>query len=203
MPILVGTDGVMKMSKSLDNYVSVEEQPNNMYGKLMSLPDELIVSYFEYLTDAPDEELAEMTRDLNEQSINPMNLKKRLALDVTSQFHSLEIAEGAQANFEQVVQSRNLPEDIPEFTLPQTESPRSESSGDRDIEPRPAVSVLVAAGLAPSNTEAKRLLSQGAVEVVRVSGDTERWDPGQPLRALRTGDVIKVGKRRYARVVEG
>ena len=203
MPILVGTDGVMKMSKSLDNYISVEEQPNDMYGKLMSLPDELIVSYFEYLTDAPDEELAEMTRDLNDQSINPMNLKKRLALELTGQFHSREIAEGAQANFEQVVQSRNLPENIPEFTLPQPESPRPESSGDSDIEPRPAVSVLVAAGLAPSNAEAKRLLSQGAVEVVRVSGDTERWDPGQPLRALRTGDVIKVGKRRYARVVEG
>jgi len=202
MPILVGTDGVMKMSKSLDNYISVEEQPNDMYGKLMSLPDELIVSYFEYLTDTPDEELAEMTRNLNDQSINPMNLKKRLALDVTGQFHSPEIAEGAQANFEQVVQSRNLPEDIPEFTLPQPESHQPEIPGDPDIEPRPAVSVLVAAGLAPSNTEAKRLLSQGAVEIVRVSGDTERWEPGQPLKALRTGDVIKVGKRRYVRVVE-
>ena len=203
MPILVGTDGVMKMSKSLDNYISVEEPPNDMYGKLMSLPDELIVSYFEYLTDIPDKELAEMTHDLEAQSINPMNLKKRLALEVTSQFHSREIAEGAQANFEQVVQSRNLPEDIPEFTLPQPESPQQETPGDGDIEPRPAVSVLVAAGLAPSNAEAKRLLSQGAVEVVRVSGDTERWDPGQPLSALRTGDVIKVGKRRYASVVEG
>ena len=203
MPMLVGTDGVMKMSKSLDNYVSVEEPPNDMYGKLMSLPDELIVSYFEYLTDIPDKELAEMTRDLEAQSINPMNLKKRLALEVTSQFHSREIAEGAQANFEQVVQSRNLPEDIPEFTLPELESPQQETPADGDIEPRPAVSVLVAAGLAPSNAEAKRLLNQGAVEVVRVSGDAERWEPGQPLKALRPGDVIKVGKRRYVRVVEG
>ncbi len=203
MPMLVGTDGVMKMSKSLDNYVSVEEPPNDMYGKLMSLPDELIVSYFEYLTDIPDKELAEMTHDLEAQSINPMNLKKRLALEVTSQFHSREIAEGAQANFEQVVQSRNLPEDIPEFTLPKLESPQLETPGDGDIEPRPAVSVLVAAGLAPSNAEAKRLLNQGAVEVVRVSGDAERWEPGQPLKALRPGDVIKVGKRRYVRVVEG
>ena len=119
MPILVGTDGVMKMSKSLDNYVSVEEQPNDMYGKLMSLPDELIVSYFELLTDVPNEELVEMTRELEAKSINPMILKKRLALEMTGQFHSREIAQAAQDNFESVVQGRNLPDHIPEFTLPQ------------------------------------------------------------------------------------
>ena len=198
MPILVGTDGVMKMSKSLDNYVSVEEQPNDMYGKLMSLPDELIVSYFELLTDVTNEELAEMARDLEAKSINPMILKKRLALEMTGQFHSREIAQAAQDNFESVVQGRNLPDDIPEFTLPLPENP-----GDGDIEPRPAISVLVATGLAPSNAEAKRLFSQGAVEVVRVSGETERWDTDLPIKALRTGDVIKVGKRRFVRLVEG
>ena len=197
MPILVGTDGVMKMSKSLDNYVSVEEQPNDMYGKLMSLPDELIVSYFELLTDVPNEELVEMTRELEAKSINPMILKKRLALEMTGQFHSREIAQAAQDNFESVVQGRNLPDDIPEFTLPQPENP-----GDGEIETRPAISVLVATGLAPSNAEAKRLLSQGAVEVVRVSGETERWDTDLPIKALRTGDVIKVGKRRFVRLVE-
>ncbi|HIM37721.1 MAG TPA: tyrosine--tRNA ligase [Dehalococcoidia bacterium] len=197
MPILVGTDGVKKMSKSLDNYVAVDEPPNDMYGKLMSLPDELIVSYFEYLTDAPTEELAQMTQDLDANSINPMTAKKRLALEITGQFHSPELAQSAQANFEQVVQGRSLPDDIPEFVLPPPEN-----QGDGEIEPRPAASVLVATGLAPSNAEAKRLIGQGAVEVVRVSGETERWDPDQPLKILRTGDVIKVGKRRFVRVVE-
>ena len=203
MPLLVGTDGVMKMSKSLDNYVSVEEPPNDMYGKLMSLPDALIVSYFEYLTDTSDMELADMTRDLEAQSINPMILKKQLALEITGQFHDRDIAQAAQANFEQVVQGRNLPDDIPEFTLPQPEKLQPENPGGGDVEPRPAISLLVATGLAPSNAEAKRLLTQGAVEVVRVSGYTERWDPNQPLKPLRTGDVIKVGKRRFVRLVEG
>ena len=203
MPLLVGTDGVMKMSKSLDNYVSVEEPPNDMYGKLMSLPDALIVSYFEYLTDTSDMELADMTRDLEAQSINPMILKKQLALEITGQFHDRDIAQAAQANFEQVVQGRNLPDDIPEFTLPQPEKLQPENPGGGGVEPRPAISLLVATGLAPSNAEAKRLLTQGAVEVVRVSGYTERWDPNQPLKPLRTGDVIKVGKRRFVRLVEG
>ena len=203
MPLLVGTDGLMKMSKSLDNYVSVEEPPNDMYGKLMSLPDALIVSYFEYLTDTSDMELADMTRDLEAQSINPMILKKQLALEITGQFHDRDIAQAAQANFEQVVQGRNLPDDIPEFTLPQPEKLQPENPGGGGVEPRPAISLLVATGLAPSNAEAKRLLTQGAVEVVRVSGYTERWDPNQPLKPLRTGDVIKVGKRRFVRLVEG
>ena len=111
--------------------------------------------------------------------------------------NSREIAQAAQDNFESVVQGRNIPDNIPEFTLPHLEYPR-----EGDIEPRPAISVLVATGLAPSNAEAKRLFSQGAVEVVRVSGETERWDTDLPIKALRTGDVIKVGKRRFVRLVE-
>ena len=117
MPLLVGTDGVMKMSKSLNNYVAVEEPPNDMYGKLMSLPDQLIAPYLEYLTDTPDDELSMLSASLDSGAVNPMDVKKRLALDITSQFHSLSDGQRAQANFEQVVQRRDLPEDIPEFNL--------------------------------------------------------------------------------------
>ena len=87
MPILVGTDGVQKMSKSLGNYVAVEDSPDDMYGKIMSLPDELIGQYFEYLTDVPTEELVEMKKDLAQDAMNPMEYKKRLAWDITRQFH--------------------------------------------------------------------------------------------------------------------
>ena len=102
MPILVGTDGVQKMSKSLDNYVGVEEPPDDMFGKIMSLPDNLIVSYFDYLTDSPDEELEEMTRSIQGLTVNPMDLKKRLAQEITEVFHDRQAATAARERFERV-----------------------------------------------------------------------------------------------------
>ena len=137
MPILVGTDGVMKMSKSLDNYIGVEEPPNDMYGKLMSLPDELIIPYFDYLTDMPDNELAAMTHDLDSEAVNPMSFKKQLALEITGQFHSRESADAAEANFERVVQQRDLPQEIPEVKL-STYLGESYISGPSEILDEPA-----------------------------------------------------------------
>jgi tyrosyl-tRNA synthetase len=187
MPILVGTDGVQKMSKSLGNYIAVEEPPDDMYGKLMSLPDEAIIPYFEYLTDTPEEELAAMSRDLASQSVNPMHLKKRLAWEVTGQFHSREAADAAQDNFERVVQHRDIPEDIPEFALPATEKP-------------PLSRILVISGLASSNSQAKRLISQGAVELIPVSGGSRTLTGDHLDTDLKPGDVIRVGKRRFGRL---
>ncbi|MCI0901157.1 MAG: tyrosine--tRNA ligase, partial [Chloroflexi bacterium] len=122
MPILVGTDGVQKMSKSLDNYVAVDEEPVDMYGKLMSVPDEQIISYLEYLTDVPSAELAGIARDLESNAINPMEPKKRLAWDVTKQFHDGSAADAAQSHFERVVQRRDLPDDIPEVSMAELRS---------------------------------------------------------------------------------
>jgi tyrosyl-tRNA synthetase len=190
MPLLVGTDGVQKMSKSLGNYVAVEDPPDDMYGKLMSLPDELIVPYFECLTDVPDKELASMSQDLSRQTVNPMNLKKRLAWEITATFHGQQTANAAQERFERVVQRRDLPEDIPEFPLP--------SAGDG--EGRPLSRLLVAAGLAPSNSEARRLINQRAVELIRSSGETLTLTGDAPDLQLQSGDVIKVGKRRFVRL---
>ena len=197
MPILVGTDGVQKMSKSLDNYVGVEETPNDMYGKLMSLPDELIVPYFEYLTDAPSEELAAFSIDLVAGSVNPMEMKKRLAWDITDQFHERSAADAAQANFERVVQRRALPEEIPEFAEPSL-APSFEN------ETRRLSNIIVDAGLAPSTTEAKRLINQGAVQIISdPSGDSRTLDRDDRAAGLglehRT--VIKVGRRRFIRLV--
>jgi tyrosyl-tRNA synthetase len=192
MPLLVGTDGVQKMSKSLGNYVAVEDAPDDMYGKLMSLPDELIVPYFEYLTDVPDQELAAMSEDLSRQTVNPMNLKKRLAWEITATFHDQAAANSAQEHFERVVQRRDIPEDIPEFPLARA----------GDGEGRQLSRLLVAAGLAPSNSEARRLINQKAVELVRSSGETQTLADNLLDLELHPGDVIRVGKRRFVRLTD-
>jgi tyrosyl-tRNA synthetase len=111
VPLLLGTDGSMKMSKSLENYIAIDEPPNEMYGKVMSIPDALMMDYFELLTDVPDEELAS-------ESINPMILKKRLAREIVAQFHSQDAAQDAEAEFERVFQRREAPEEIVEHRMP-------------------------------------------------------------------------------------
>ena len=198
MPILVGTDGVQKMSKSLGNYVGVEEPPNDMYGKLMSLPDGLIKPYFEYLTDTPDEDLAALSHDLTAGAVNPMDLKKRLSREITAQFHDTLAADAAEENFERVVQRRDLPEDIPEFIEPSLTS-------SFDNESRRLSNIIFDAGLSSSTTEAKRLINQGAVQVIDdASGETRslgRDDRASSL-SLRHRAVLKVGRRRFVRLVE-
>ena len=142
MPILVGTDGVQKMSKSLDNYIAVDEAPNDMYGKVMSIEDGLIVRYFELLTDLPTESLSDLESDLAIDSVNPMEHKKRLAWEITCQFHDAVAADAAQQNFERVVQGRSLPEEIPEFSLADIDQGDAQDVGIR------ADRLLVATGLA-------------------------------------------------------
>jgi len=197
MPLLVGTDGVQKMSKSLDNYVAVEEPPNDMYGKLMSLPDELICPYFEYLTDIPTEELATMTQELASDTVNPMELKKRLAREITIQFHDGHAADAAKEHFERVVQGRGLPDDIPNFVEPSL----AQSHVDHG---RRLSNLIFDAGLASSTSEAKRLISQGAIEVINDStGETIRLnrDDRITLLALKHRSVLKRGNRRFVRLV--
>ena len=198
MPILPGTDGVQKMSKSLGNYVAVEDPANDMYGKLMSLPDGLIVPYMDYLTDLPDSDLEELGNDLAANRVNPMEPKKRLAWDITSQFHDASAADGAQQNFERVVQRRALPDDIPDFTPPQPGY--FQDSGRR------LSNLMVDAGLASSAAEAKRLINQGAVLLIpQATGEAQSLDRDHPLTELaRSGrDVLKVGRRRFVRLLDG
>ncbi len=197
MPILVGTDGVMKMSKSLDNYVALEDPANDMFGKLMSLPDDLILPYFEYLTDISDDDLSAADRDLSSGSVNPMNLKKLLAAEITEQFHGGAAATAAQAQFEQVVQKRGLPDEMPELSLGElcqrASTPDGALRADR---------LLAAAGLAASNSEAKRLLNEGAIELISESGEPQKLSAAYPVSDLRPGDVIKRGARQFVRLVE-
>ena len=192
MPILVGTDGVQKMSKSLGNYVALEEPPQEMYGKLMSLPDNLIASYYEYLTDVPDADIAEMQQAMASESANPMDFKKGLARYITSVFHpptaDRDPAAEAESHFEQVVQRRDLPDDMPEVSL-------------ADLADLPMNRLLAQTGLASSNGEARRLIGQGAVEIIHANGEREPVT-ANANPALSAGDVVRAGRRRFVRLVQ-
>ena len=185
MPLLPGTDGVQKMSKSLGNYIGIDEPANEIYGKTMSLPDSQILPYSEYLTDVVDDEIEEMRLALDGGAVNPMELKKRLARELVTQFHDVEAAREAERHFERTVQGGGEPEDMPEHALPPAET----LAGMR------LSRLLVDAGLAGSAGEARRLISQGAVQIdgERVSDDS--------AAGVKAGVVLRAGRRRYVRLV--
>jgi tyrosyl-tRNA synthetase len=210
MPMLVGTDGVKKMSKSLDNYVAVDDPPNDMYGKVMSISDNLIADYFNFLTDVPEGELAEMRQSLEAGSGNPMEMKKALSLNITRQFHGDKEALGAQSYFQQAIQRRQTPEDIPSvgFLIEGAEgeykhrfTPFAQDGSESIVVVSPTrgrldtADLLHALGLASSRSEGRRLLSQGAVEV-------DQAKHAAPSVEIGDGTVIKVGRRRFARLVD-
>jgi tyrosyl-tRNA synthetase len=172
-PLLEGLDGVEKMSKSLGNYVGVTEPPEEMFGKLMSVSDELMWRYYELLTDMS---LAEI--DALKAKGEPMQAKMDLARRIVADFHSKEAAEAAQEHFDSVIRRKELPQDIEEKKFP------------RGIA---LSSLLVSAGLASSKSEAKRLIEQGAVYLGNIKVG--------PTDVLLKNDVLKVGKRRFVRLV--
>jgi len=189
-PLLVGTDGSQKMSKSLGNYIGVTDSPEDIYGKTMSIRDDLIIQYFELVTDVPDAELAEFSKALDNNAVNPMELKKRLAKELVIQLYDKQAADEAGANFERVHQKREVPEEIKEYRLSFSEfAPDLSQPGNIDIS-----RLLVKTGLAKSRSEANRLISQGGTVI---AGDTVT----SHLAAVDSGDVIKVGKRRFAKVI--
>jgi tyrosyl-tRNA synthetase len=204
-PLLVGTDGSQKMSKSLGNYIGVSEAPPEMYGKVMSITDELIMDYFELLTDVPDEELEEFREQLKTETVNPMILKKRLAREIVTQLYDPGAAGEAEEHFSRVFQNREVPEEMPEFrfsflevTMPPAESvEEARKSGMRFDRPDDwdVSRMLVVTRLAKSRSEANRLITQGAVSV-----DGNRISSN--VAPVKSGSIIKVGKRRFAKVID-
>jgi tyrosyl-tRNA synthetase len=184
VPLLVGTDGRDKMSKSVGNYIALEEPPNEMFGKVMSIPDHLIVDYFEYLTDIPDEEVAAVRESIEKRTANPMEHKLRLGREIVSQFHGEEAAEAAQAEFQRVFSAGARPADVPEYSLAFASDPMTVD----------LIDLLASSGLAASRSEARRLIAHGAVEVdgARVTG---------PQWSVRPGAVIRTGKHRFLRLI--
>ena len=186
VPLLPGTDGVQKMGKSLGNYIAVDAPPNDMFGKTMSLPDSMIMPYFENLTDVSDAELGEMRDAMDGQSVHPMDLKKRLAGELVEQFHDADAARAALEYFERTVQGGKSPDDIESYELP----PSSELADKR------LSRILVDAGLAGSATEARRLIRQGAVQV-----GGEKVTTDSSASELEPGTILRAGRRRMVRLV--
>jgi len=192
-PLLVGTDGSQKMSKSLGNYIGVAEPPEEIYGKAMSITDDLILQYFELVTDVPDEELKEFRQQLANATVNPMVLKKRLAREIVSQLYSENEATEAEEHFASVVQKKEVPEEIKEYHLSFRKfAPDLTQPVNIDIS-----RLLVAIGLAKSRSEANRLIAQGGT-VIADEVVTSRMAPAE---MVKNGSIIKVGKRRFAKVV--
>ncbi|BCV21959.1 tyrosine--tRNA ligase [Moorella sp. Hama-1] len=181
MPILPGLDGVQKMSKSLGNYIGIKESPREMYGKAMSLPDELMPTYFELVTAVPLEELEAIKKGLAAGSLHPRDAKMRLAREIVTLYHGPTAAREAEKEFRQVFQQHELPEDIPEIDInePRIWLPR----------------LMVQAGLAPSTSEARRLIRQGAV---RINGE-RLADPEAEIDSSE-GMILQAGKRKFARL---
>jgi len=187
VPLLVGTDGVQKMSKSVGNYIGIAEPPEDIYGKTMSIPDRLIMQYFELVTDVPDEELAEFKKQLENGSVNPMVLKKRLASEIVTQLYSEKEAKEAEEHFEKVVQKKELPEEIQEHRL--SFNALRFSTGEVDVR-----RLLTATGTAASASEASRLINQGAVEIGGKKVTRYQFQ-------VSSGSVVKVGKHRFVKVI--
>jgi len=186
VPLLVGTDGKLKMSKTFGNHIGIDESPQEMYGKVMSIPDHLISDYFQLVTDVPEGEITDFREQLGSHSINPMILKKRLAYEIAAQFHGVESAKEAEKYFSMVFQQRKLPEDIPEYTF--TTSHAEDEVYRIDIAP-----TLVKEGIVKSNNELKRLLAQGAIELDGNKISSNIID-------AHNDSVLKVGKRDFVRI---
>lgn len=179
-PILTGTDGANKMSKSLNNYIAVFDPPNEKFGKVMSIPDSLLLNYYKYAANSDEEVLEEVKRELA-AGTNPMLLKKRLAREIVGFYHGEQSAIEAQAAFEKVFSQREIPEDIPEFAVAE----------DRVR----IVKLLTESGLCESGGEAKRLIQGGGVTL-----DGEKVGSPDAEIEIADGTVLRAGKRKFIRL---
>lgn len=188
MPLLEGLDGVRKMSKSYGNYIAFNDTPEEMFGKVMSIPDEMIVRYYALVLFYEEEKLKEIEEGLKSNKLHPAEVKRNLAEEIVAFYHGKLKAKAAREEFDRVFKRKQLPTEIPEFKI------------DKEIfQETDMVSMarlLKAAGLAKSNSEAKRLIEQGGV---KLNGNTV-LDPHFEFKP-KSGDVIKVGKRKFIKLV--
>jgi len=179
VPILEGLDGVQKMSKSLGNYVGITEDPNDMFGKIMSISDELMFKYYLLLSEKTLEEIEKIKRDIESGKLHPMNVKKELAFEIVKRYHGNELAKNAKDYFEQLFSKREIPEDIQEATF---------------NSPLKLIEIITKLNFSSSNSDARRLANQGAVTI-----------NGEKVTDLNsvlvTGEyILKVGKRKIAKI---
>jgi tyrosyl-tRNA synthetase len=184
MPILVGLDGERKMSKSLGNYVGIAEAPSEMFGKMMSIPDELMWSYYELVTDRTPQEIGELKKEVSSGKLHPMDAKMRLAEAVVSDFHGADAGRKAAENFQRVFRDRQAPEEAPVQKIARGTSQK-------------LTALLVELKLAPSKSEAERLIKQRGVEIDGVCVD----DPRKEVDLSKAGEfLLRAGKKKFLRV---
>ncbi len=181
MPLLVGTDGVDKMSKSYGNYIGISDTPKDMYGRALSIPDTLLENYFTLCTDIPNTELTKISASITDGSANPRDLKRYLARTIVSLYHNAEAAVAAEDEFDRIFIKKEIPDDIPELGIEESELPISD--------------LIMRAGFAPSKSEARRLIQQGGVSLAgeKIS------DPNATV-PMTDGAVLKVGKRKFLKI---
>jgi tyrosyl-tRNA synthetase len=184
MPLLEGLDGVDKMSKSLGNYIGITESADDIYGKVLSISDSLMMRYYDLMSDLGTEEIAALAKDMENGVLHPKVMKMKLARELTARFHDMDAALRAEANFEEVFKHGGLPEDIPTLQVDSTQGPVW------------LPKLLHDAGLAQSTSEARRLIKQQAVSL-----DGEKVADIE-FQVNPVGEVLlKVGKRRFCRVL--
>ncbi|WGS64149.1 tyrosine--tRNA ligase [Marinitoga aeolica] len=177
MPIIEGTDGHLKMSKSYDNYIAFEDEPFDMYGKVMSIPDTLIIKYMRLATNISEDTINEYEEKMKNNSINPRDIKMILAHEIVKFFHGEEKAEYAQNEFIKVFQKKNIPDEMKEINV------------EKNIS---AIDLVMKTQSVSSRSEAKRLINQGAVKI----NDIKINDPFQLLE-IKGDEVLRIGKRRF------
>jgi tyrosyl-tRNA synthetase len=188
MPLLEGLDGVEKMSKSLGNYIGIDEEPGSIFGKIMSISDDLMWKYYLLCTDLTPAQVAEQRQRVESGQQHPMEAKKALAKSIIKDFHAEAAAEAADAEFRRIFSERQAPTDIEETTLAASD------------EPQLLTKIITSAGLAESNKDAQRLIAQGGVLVDDAKVDSTR----HALEATAGKSyLLKVGKRRFAKVTFG
>lgn len=183
MPLLVGTDGVEKMSKSYDNYIGINDSPKDIYGRTLSIPDNLIYTYFELATDVSNEELNKIKEDLSNQQVNPRDIKRALARKLVEMYHSKQAAIDAENEFDNIFVKKGLPDEIPEFQF---------EDGINEID---ILDLIVKVGFAPSKGEARRLVTQGGVTI-----NGEKISDFKAVINLENEFILKVGKRNFIKI---
>jgi len=182
MPLIPGTDGVEKMSKSYDNYIGISDSPKEIYGRTLSIPDDLIYIYYELASDVSKDELFEIKKQLDDQKVNPRDLKRRLARTFVTMYHNKDEALKAEEEFDKVFIKKDIPDDIPEIKI-----------NGKEIG---VLELLMEVKYANSKGEAKRLVNQGGVSI-----DGNKVNDMSSSIILKDGMVLKVGKRKFIKLI--
>ena len=180
-PLLEGTDGIEKMSKSNDNYIALTDTPDDMYGKVLSIPDNMILKYFEFCTEINLNELESKQSDFEKGKLNPRDLKRELAREIVAFYYDPPASKEAEQNFDNLFIKKGVPDDVNEFKL--NEAMR-------------IIDIMVSNKMVSSNGEAKRMIKQGAVKL-----DDEKVDNGFSIIEPASNIILKVGKRRFVKLI--